>query len=86
VPEALPAGPEENLPSLAQAIAELNDLLRDNDFESADRIPLLQRLLPGKGAWSPSLAALQAAMDRLDFKEARQSLESLARALEVPAE
>jgi CheY-like chemotaxis protein len=85
-PELPPASPEENLPSLAQAIAELNDLLRDNDFSSADRIPVLQRLLPGKGAWSPSLAELQAAMDRLDFEEARKSLESLAKAVEVPAE
>jgi signal transduction histidine kinase/DNA-binding response OmpR family regulator/HPt (histidine-containing phosphotransfer) domain-containing protein len=74
----------EGHPSLEQVIAELNDLLRDNDFEAADRLSVLQRLLPGKGAWSESMAALQGDMDRLDFEAARQTLVGLAHVLEQP--
>jgi signal transduction histidine kinase/DNA-binding response OmpR family regulator/HPt (histidine-containing phosphotransfer) domain-containing protein len=75
---------DENQPSVEQVIAELNDLLRDSDFEAADRLLVLQRLLPGKGPWSDSMAALQQDMDRLDFEAARQSLVGLAHALEQP--
>ena len=81
-PGEVPAG----LPTLAQAVAELNELLRDNDFEAADRLGVLQQLLPGQGPWTESLRELQAAMDRLDFEQARLHLGSLALAVEVPAE
>ncbi len=68
--------------SIEQAIAELNDLLRDNDFEAADKLVGLQQLLPGRGPWSDAMSALQADMDRLDFEAARQSLVGVSLALE----
>ena len=79
---AEPAPVEEGLPTLAQAIAELSDLLRDNDFEASDRFAVLQKLLPGKGPWNDALSALQADMDRLDFEAARQSLVGLSHTLD----
>jgi two-component system sensor histidine kinase/response regulator len=82
----IPRPLEEGLPPLEQVLAELNDLLRDNDFEASDRLALLQKLLPGQGAWSDSLAALQVDMDRLDFEAARQSLAGLAHQLSQPSE
>lgn len=80
---AEPGAPEaaEDLPPIEQVLAELNDLLRDQDFDAAARLTVLQRLLPSQGPWSEGLTALQADMDRFDFEAARQSLVGLAHVL-----
>jgi CheY-like chemotaxis protein len=79
-------GSEEtlNLPTVEQVIAELHDLLRDNDFEASGRLATLQRLLAKDGPWSEALRDLQADLDRLDFEAARQSLVGLTLVLNCP--
>ena len=68
-------------PSIAQAVAELGELLQDNDFEAADKLAELQGLLPAQGPWSESLEALRGDIDRLDFDAAKQSLVGLSHVL-----
>ena len=76
---------DEASATVAQTLAELGELLQDNDFEAADKLAVLQRLLPGSGPWSEALEALRSDIDRLDFDAAKQSLVGLSHVLAQPA-
>ena len=76
---------DETSATVAQTLAELGELLQDNDFEAADKLAVLQRLLPGSGPWSEALEALRSDIGRLDFDAAKQSLVGLSHVLAQPA-
>ncbi len=80
----LTADIDASWPSLTKILAELHELIRDNDFEAGDKLALLERLLSAGGPWTSALEALRGDIDRLDFEAAKQSLVGLTHVLEEP--
>ena len=72
----------EGLPTPSQILADLHELILDNDFEAGDKLLDLRRVLPERGPWSEALEALRSDLDRLDFDAAKQSLVALTHLLE----
>ena len=79
VPEGQPA---VDAAKLAALLAEFNHLLKENNMSAGGEFALLKEYLPGDG-YHASLEQIEACLGRLNFKEARRHLASVAQALGV---
>ena len=81
-----PAAPravgEVDASALAPLLAELAELLRDDDMDAVDQVAALKTHL-GDGPASAPLAELESSLEQYDFEGALKHLDALARSLDI---